>query len=275
MLGPPPVPSHDNWSDIVNEQSSDVSLSDHPEDPSIDLVPPADVPHSFLPRGLGLDPFTIEIHGFEQSQAVARQVDGRDYLGEIESRTIVISVLDPLAPPKKLHEVASSFGDVAMMTFESHGYVTVRFFDLRAARTMRGCLIVLNGHELSVHYGPQLPIENPKKPPNNGTIVLFHLAPDVQDEMLTEEFGKYGEVRQVRATPHRTNQKFIEFWDSRDAQKAAEEMNGRWIFGTRIAVDFSLPGGCRKMAEPPKVPTIQRKENSTAICLSAAFDRSN
>jgi hypothetical protein len=273
MLGALPFPSHDNWSDIVNEQSSDVSLSDHPEDPSIDLVPPADVPHSFLPRGLGLDPFTIEIHGFEQSQALARQVDGREYPGEIESRTLIVSRLDPLAPPKKLHEVASSFGDVAMMTFESHGYVAVRFFDLRAARTMRGCLIMLNGHELSVCYGPQLPIENPKKPPNNGTIVLFHLAPDVQDEMLTEEFGKYGEVRQVRATPHRTNQKFIEFWDSRDAEVALVETNGQFVLGSRIAVEFSLPGGHRRAAEQQaqRLPTIERTVAKRPISLFGSF----
>jgi hypothetical protein len=208
----------------------------------------------------------------EADRLLAHRPDGPEYRGEFESRTIVVSA--PVLDPEDFRQLGGRFGAVADVRREPAGLTSIRFFDLRAARLMRTSEIIAEGRPMEMGFGPQLEVTNPRRPPNNGTIVVFHISTGVTDESICAEFERFGDIRQIRSTPHRENQKFIEFWDSRSAQKAAEEMNGRWVFGARIAVDFSLPGGCRKMAEPPKVPTIQKKDKSPPICLSAAFDRS-
>lgn len=52
-----------------------------------------------------------------------------------------------------------------------------------------------------------------------------------------------GPVRELRETPSKKNQKFVEFFDVRDAAKALEEMNGKEINGNAVIIEFSRPGG--------------------------------
>ena len=41
-------------------------------------------------------------------------------------------------------------------------------------------------------------------------------------------------------------QKFIEYWDIRSAEKALNEMNNQVVGGSKISIDFSVPGGMRR-----------------------------
>jgi RNA recognition motif-containing protein len=218
------------------------------------------LPHCFLPPGLGLDPFFVEIGGLDAARVLAQQIEPLDCPGEIESRSIVLPP-DPDLTPDRIRDLSSSFGDIAQIS----GYV-VRFFDLRSARTMRACTIVVNCRLLALRFGPSLPVLDARKPPNNGTVAVFHLPAGVRAEDLAAEFGKFGQIRQIRQTPHRSSQRFVEFWDSRDADVAIREANGRWMIGARIAVEFSLPGGWTR---EHRTPTVERAAAKARVAFSA------
>jgi RNA recognition motif-containing protein len=114
-------------------------------------------------------------------------------------------------------------------------------------------------------------VTNRRKPPNNGTVVIFHLLPGTTDEAVGEALSKYGTVRQVRSPPDRDTQRFVEFWDLRDAERAVKEMRGRVILNARVSVEYSLPGGCRKdpnALSEYRAPTVVRK---TTAPLSMSF----
>lgn len=53
-------------------------------------------------------------------------------------------------------------------------------------------------------------------------------------------------MKQVRETPYKREQRFVEFFDVRDAAKALRVMNGKVISGKPIVVQFSRPGGLTK-----------------------------
>lgn len=82
-------------------------------------------------------------------------------------------------------------------------------------------------------------------------------------------------MRELRETPTKKNQKFVEFFDVRDASKALTAMNGKELNGKAIVIEFSRPGGhCRKFFQnalsfnsqqppppppPPSSPPIYNK----------------
>ncbi|KAL4570139.1 hypothetical protein LXL04_025790 [Taraxacum kok-saghyz] len=78
---------------------------------------------------------------------------------------------------------------------------------------------------------------------NQGTIVVFNLVPDIAAGTLREIFEAYGSVKEIRGTPSKKNQRFVEFYDTRDAAKALMNMNGKEIDGKSVVVEFSRPGG--------------------------------
>ncbi|KAM0984268.1 protein terminal ear1-like [Malus sylvestris] len=78
---------------------------------------------------------------------------------------------------------------------------------------------------------------------NQGTIVIFHLDPAVTTSALKDIFQAFGAVKELRETPSKKHQKFIEFFDVRDAARALEEMNGKEINGKSVVIQFSRPGG--------------------------------
>ncbi|KAJ8758839.1 hypothetical protein K2173_002618 [Erythroxylum novogranatense] len=78
---------------------------------------------------------------------------------------------------------------------------------------------------------------------NQGTIVVFNLDPNVSSSSLKELFKAYGAVKELRETPLKKQQRFVEFYDVRDAAKALREMNGKEIHGKQVVIEFSRPGG--------------------------------
>lgn len=51
---------------------------------------------------------------------------------------------------------------------------------------------------------------------------------------------------QIRETPHRSNHKFVEFYDVRAAEAALRALNRSDIAGKQIKVEPSRPGGARR-----------------------------
>ncbi|WCJ38605.1 terminal EAR1-like 1 [Euphorbia peplus] len=81
---------------------------------------------------------------------------------------------------------------------------------------------------------------------NHGTIVVFNLDPNLSSPCLKEIFQAFGAVKELRETPLKKQQRFIEFYDIRDAARALTEMNGQEIYGRQVMIEFSRPGGFSK-----------------------------
>lgn len=61
---------------------------------------------------------------------------------------------------------------------------------------------------------------------------------------------KIGPVKELRGTPSKRHQRFVEFYDVRDAAKALAEMNGKEIQGKHVIIEFSRPGGHGRKSFP-------------------------
>jgi RNA recognition motif-containing protein len=182
------------------------------------------------------------------------------YPGELEDRRVIISNLSPDVTVDKVCQLAQSFGDVESSHIDPVTHVaTVKFFDLRSAHRMQGARI----GNWATQFAPPEAIANKKRPPNNGTIVIFHLKVGVSDDAIRAEFARFGEIRQIRSPPGRDTQRFVEYWDTRHARKALNGTKGKTICGSKVSVEFSLPGGAyRKNAEvwqQNRPPVISRK----------------
>uniref|UniRef100_A0A2N9FGH1 RRM domain-containing protein n=1 Tax=Fagus sylvatica TaxID=28930 RepID=A0A2N9FGH1_FAGSY len=101
--------------------------------------------------------------------------------------------------------------------------------------------------------------DNPsEKDINQGTLVVFNLDPSVSNDDLRQIFGAYGEVKEIRETPHKRHHKFIEFYDVRAAEAALRALNRSDIAGKRIKLEPSRPGGARRKVifESKASPTL-------------------
>jgi RNA recognition motif-containing protein len=129
--------------------------------------------------------------------------------------------------------------------------VTIEYYNLKNAqnlkRLMNGVKVGVN--MIMVSYAPLSKIDDPKKPPNNGTIVVFHLPQGISPSDIEEAFGQFGEIRQIRGTPTKPTQRFIEFWDIRAAERALNGLSGKYLMGSRVSIEFSLPGGFRRVVQ--------------------------
>ncbi|GLC41644.1 hypothetical protein PLESTB_000693400 [Pleodorina starrii] len=141
------------------------------------------------------------------------------------SRTIFVRHINPAAGDEELLGMFKVFGDVRHInTISKHrGFVVVTYFDLRAALRAQVSLhgVPMAGMPLEVHYCV------PKGDPavNQGTVTVFNLDPDTSNDHLVWLFSKFGDVKDIRESPDRSNQKFITYYDTRHALAALRAMN--------------------------------------------------
>jgi hypothetical protein len=192
-----------------------------------------------------------------------------EFIGEFESRVIQISNVDQQTTEMDLQGAFQCYGDLESIDVSkvNLGIASIKFFDLKAAINVRQLRVNCRGRNLVLMFGAQDSVENPRKPPNNGTIVIFHLKAGVSDDLIKEEFSHFGEIRQIRCAPMRQTQRFVEYWDTRAAGRALKGMKGKKVFDAKISVEFSLPEGYRKLQNLlpiPRLPTIERLSHDWA-----------
>ncbi|PNT14852.3 hypothetical protein POPTR_010G051100v4 [Populus trichocarpa] len=196
------------------------------------------------------------------------------------TRTLVLSSVPSDVSETLIRRELEVFGEVRGVQMErvGDGIVTVHFYDLRhAERALREIreqhmlhqarlrnLFIQNCESLSLNIAPPPPargliagcvvwaqfiIPSCKAVPdgqNQGTLVVFNLDPNVSTRCLKETFQAFGAVKELRETPLKRHQRFVEFYDVRDAAKALGEMNGKEIYGKQVDIEFSRPGGYGK-----------------------------
>jgi RNA recognition motif-containing protein len=212
------------------------------------------------------------------------------YFDELESRTILVSNIQKQTSETEFKEIVSKFGKIHEVDCENllMGTASVSYYDLRHAHRLRAEGVrgmKVNERAWMIRFAPPTITnteltamkKSPKrqlKPSNDGTLVVFQLLPNTSDEALMKVFGEFGDIRQIRKAPSKEKQRFIEFWDLESAEKARDATNHKHFpeLGSRISVEFSLPGGMRKnigACLQDRVPTIERRSTTT---MSLVFD---
>ncbi|CAL9121079.1 unnamed protein product [Musa acuminata var. zebrina] len=176
-------------------------------------------------------------------------ISGEHPYGEHPSRTLFVRNINSNVEDSELRSLFEQFGDIrSLYTACKHrGFVMISYYDIRSARSAMRALQnkPLRRRKLDIHFS--IPKDNPTdKDMNQGTLVIFNLDPSVSNEDLRKIFGAYGEVKEIRETPHKRHHKFIEFYDVRAAEAALRSLNKSDIAGKRIKLEPSRPGGARR-----------------------------
>ncbi|XP_007048850.2 PREDICTED: protein MEI2-like 2 [Theobroma cacao] len=195
-----------------------------------DGVPANGIGHYPLPNGVGT-------------------VAGEHPYGEHPSRTLFVRNINSNVEDSELRSLFEQYGDIRTLytACKHRGFVMISYYDIRAARTAMRALQnkPLRRRKLDIHFS--IPKDNPsEKDINQGTLVVFNLDPSVSNDDLRQIFGAYGEVKEIRETPHKRHHKFIEFYDVRAAEAALRALNRSDIAGKRIKLEPSRPGGARR-----------------------------
>ncbi|XP_022723413.1 protein MEI2-like 5 isoform X2 [Durio zibethinus] len=188
------------------------------------------MPHHGLPNGVGT-------------------IAGEHPYGEHPSRTLFVRNINSNVEDSELRALFEQYGDIRTLytACKHRGFVMISYYDIRSARTAMRALQnkPLRRRKLDIHFS--IPKDNPsEKDINQGTLVVFNLDPSVSNEDLRQIFGVYGEVKEIRETPHKRHHKFIEFYDVRAAEQALKSLNRSDIAGKRIKLEPSRPGGARR-----------------------------
>eukprot|EP00268_Persea_americana_P025556 TRINITY_DN2488_c0_g1_i4.p1 TRINITY_DN2488_c0_g1~~TRINITY_DN2488_c0_g1_i4.p1 ORF type:complete len:877 (+),score=174.21 TRINITY_DN2488_c0_g1_i4:272-2902(+) len=176
-------------------------------------------------------------------------VAGEHPYGEHPSRTLFVRNINSNVEDSELRTLFEQFGDIRNLytSCKHRGFVMISYYDIRSARTAMRALQnkPLRRRKLDIHFS--IPKDNPSdKDINQGTLVVFNLDPSVSNDDLRQIFGAYGEVKEIRETPHKRHHKFIEFFDVRAAEAALRSLNRSDIAGKRIKLEPSRPGGARR-----------------------------
>eukprot|EP00250_Pteridium_aquilinum_P017246 c23527_g1_i2 orf=613-3420(-) len=176
-------------------------------------------------------------------------VVGEHPYGEHPSRTLFVRNINSNVEDSELRALFEQYGDIRTLytACKHRGFVMISYYDIRAARSAMRALQnkPLRRRKLDIHFS--IPKDNPSdKDINQGTLVVFNLDASVSNDDLRLIFGHYGEVKEIRETPHKRHHKFIEFYDVRAAEAALRALNRSDIAGKRIKLEPSRPGGARR-----------------------------
>ncbi|XP_051125716.1 protein MEI2-like 2 [Andrographis paniculata] len=194
----------------------------------------------------GIGSGSISHYGFVNG---AGAISGEHPYGEHPSRTLFVRNINSNVEDSELRSLFEQYGDIRTLytACKHRGFVMISYYDIRAARTAMRALQnkPLRRRKLDIHFS--IPKDNPsEKDINQGTLVVFNLESSVSNDELRQIFGAYGEVKEIRETPHKRHHKFIEFYDVRAAEAALKALNRSDIGGKRIKLEPSRPGGARR-----------------------------
>lgn len=204
---------------------------------------------------------------------------GEHPYGEHPSRTLFVRNINSSVEDAELRVLFEQFGDIRTLytACKHRGFVMISYYDIRAARSAMRALQnkALRRRKLDIHFS--IPKDNPSdKDVNQGTLVVFNLDASVSNDELRQIFGVYGEVKEIRETPHKRHHKFIEYYDVRSAESALRALNRCDIAGKRIKLEPSRPGGARRSLmqhlslEPDQEESLFLKEQSSPPLTKSA-----
>jgi len=154
--------------------------------------------------GVGSPPVRSPIGGYSAS--------GEHPLGEHPSHTLFVRNINSNVEDEELRALFAPFGDIrSIHTHSKHrGFVMVSYFDIRCAKSAMKHLQgrVVRRRRIDIHFS--IPRDNPpERELNQGTLVVFNLDVSVTNDELRALFEQFGEVKEIRETPHKRHHKLV------------------------------------------------------------------
>ncbi|EKE41361.1 hypothetical protein ENUP19_0003G0044 [Entamoeba nuttalli] len=202
-------------------------------------------------------------------------------INEHQTHTLFISNINSEVSSEAYYQLLESFGEIEAISFEtkSRGFIIVTYYDIRSAKIAIKILqkTVIGNQALEVHYT----ISRDKNQINHGSIVVFNLDETITNTLIHQIFSQFGEIKDIRQTPNKKHHRFIEFFDSRSAEKALKTMNKSELNGKKLKIEFSRPGGretgfiTEELIERYNNAERQRAQSDPCVCLVRTTKQSN
>ncbi|KAF8724786.1 hypothetical protein HU200_020720 [Digitaria exilis] len=174
------------------------------------------------------------------------QLSGKHSIYEHPSRTLIIKNISPSIEDSELRVQLQQYGDIQALhtSFKNHGFVTVSYYDIRAAQNAMRVLHnkTLGLMNLDVQFSiTKVNTEN--KDPNNGILAVSIIDSSISSHDLLRIFSVYGDVKEIFKAPTSYNKNFVEYYDIRAAELALNKLNNSDMSCSKIKVEHSRSGG--------------------------------
>ncbi|KAI9152459.1 E3 ubiquitin-protein ligase pub1 [Blastocladiella emersonii ATCC 22665] len=184
----------------------------------------------------------------------ARTVNGLPPALDETCRSLYVGNLDPRVSELMLEEIFRTVGEVTHAKIipdknYQHGGLNFGFIDMVDHRTAQAALETLNGrkviaHEIKVNWAYQGNNASREDTTNHHHVFVGDLSSDVTDQVLFKAFSAFGTLTDARVmwdmnTGKSRRYGFLAFRERDDAERAINTMNGEWLGGRSIRVNWA------------------------------------
>ncbi|KAK4762494.1 hypothetical protein SAY86_008262 [Trapa natans] len=171
-------------------------------------------------------------------------VGGEHSLSNSPSRTLFVRNMDSNAQDSEILTLFEQYGDICTIhTASKHqGYIVISYYDTRAAQKAMEYLHnrLMMGRKLDIHY--TIPKDKSScRDISQGVLIASKVDHSISNDELHHIFCIYGDIKEIRSIPYRSHQRFIEFYDSRDAAAAFHALDKSSIAGKQIKLEPVCP----------------------------------
>ncbi|XP_062179715.1 protein MEI2-like 3 isoform X2 [Phragmites australis] len=174
------------------------------------------------------------------------QLSGEHSINKHPSRALTIKNINTSIEDSELQVLFQQYGDVQTLytSCKNHGFVTVSYYDIRAAKNAMRALHKKPLGLLNLDVQFSIP-KVPNKDLNNGILAVSIIDSSTSNDELLQILSVYGDVKEICRDPTSCNKKFVEFYDVRAAEAALNDLNKGDMSCPKIKVELSHPGGAK------------------------------
>lgn len=201
------------------------------------------------------------------------QRDGEKKEKERPSRTLFIRNIDYTVSGDELQKICEGFGQIKKFfpLIEKRGMTFVTYFDSRDAESARKELQdrKFNGRPVDVHYA--LPKDaDAEQDENTGTlfVTVRNASSPPENHEIRNFFAQWGEIREVRDCKNSAFQKFVEYYDLRDSEKAYTEAQDKSFQDGYFDIRYAFLQGAKDKKEPRQERSPPRNQNPPPLPMS-------
>lgn len=168
---------------------------------------------------------------------------------ERPSRTLFVRNVPFSVPNEQLEAMFSKYGELRELfsLVENRGIAFVTYYDIRNAEEAKEGThnTEIEGRQIDVHYSLPRDTVSPTskcdETKNQGTLFVVSRGGNkiFSVEDIQHMFEKYGQVAYVRPLRDLTDQKFVEFYDSRSCVRAVNDLHGKMVDGVNFEVEYA------------------------------------
>ncbi|KAK4779602.1 hypothetical protein SAY87_015708 [Trapa incisa] len=177
-------------------------------------------------------------------------VGGEHLFSHSPSRTLFVRNIASDVQDMEIQTLFEKYGDICTLhTATKHcGYIVISYYDIRAAQKAMEYLHnrLMMGRKLDIHY--TIPKDKSSESDiSRGRLIASNIDRGISNDELHHLFCIYGDIKEIGSVPYRNNQRFIEFYDSRDAEAAFHALDKSSIAGKQIKLEPVQSGAIKDL----------------------------